>query len=77
MNRKFANTKLPDEGAKVLTIPQVARYLMISPLRAYALAKQGKIPCVHFGRSVRVVRASLEQMLADAAEGAGSEGGIR
>src|ERR1035437_220430 len=39
MNRKFANTKLPDEGAMVLTIPQVARYLMISPLRAYALAE--------------------------------------
>jgi excisionase family DNA binding protein len=67
MNRTFANTKLPDDGAKVLTIPQVARYLLISPLRAYALAKKGKIPCVHFGRSVRVVRADLEKMLAGAA----------
>jgi excisionase family DNA binding protein len=77
MNRKFVNTKLPDEGAMVLTIPQVARYLMISPLRAYQLAKEGKIPCVHFGRSIRVVRATLEKFLADAAEGAGREGGVR
>jgi excisionase family DNA binding protein len=77
MNRKFANTKLPDEGAMVLTIPQVARYLMISPLRAYALAAEGKIPCVHFGRSVRVVRADLEKMLAGATERAGREGGVR
>jgi excisionase family DNA binding protein len=74
MNRKFANTKLPDEGAMVLTIPQAARLLLISPLRAYQLAKEGKIPCVHFGRSVRVVRADLERMLAGAA---GREGGVR
>ena len=61
--------------ALTLTIPQAAKLLQISALRAYALAKQGKIPCVHFGRSVRVVRASLEQLLADAA--AGREGGVR
>jgi excisionase family DNA binding protein len=75
MNRKFANTKLPDDGAMVLTVPQVAKYLMISPLRAYQLAKDGVIPCVRFGRSVRVPRQALEQLLADAA--AGREGGIR
>jgi excisionase family DNA binding protein len=64
-----------DSEALTLTIPQAAKLLQISPLRAYALAKQGKIPCIHLGRSVRVVRASLVQLLADAA--AGREGGIR
>ena len=75
MNRKFANTKLPDDGAMVLTVPQVAKYLMISPLRAYQLAKDGVIPSIRLGKSVRVPRQALEQMLADAA--AGREGGIR
>jgi len=70
MNRKFANTKLPDDGALVMTVPQAARLLQISPLRAYQLAKQGVIPCIRLGRrSVRVPRAALEKLLADAAEG--------
>jgi excisionase family DNA binding protein len=77
MNRKFVNTKLPDEGAMVLTVPQAARLLQISPLRAYQLAKEGKLPAVHFGRSIRIIRASLERLLAEAAEGAGREGGVR
>ncbi len=64
-----------DSEALTLTIPQAAKLLQISPLRAYALASKGEIPCIHLGRSVRVVRAALVQMLADAA--AGRKGGIR
>ncbi len=65
MNRKFANTKSADSEAMVLTVPQAARLLQISPLRAYQLAQKGEIPCVRFGRSVRVPRQLLEQRIRD------------
>lgn len=54
--------KLPD----VLTVPEAARFLRVSPRTVYNMAKAGKLPGAHrLGRSVRVHRRSMLQWLAD------------
>ena len=55
---------------KVLTVEEAAAILRISRNAAYALARQwratgGKsgLPCIELGRSIRVPRSALAQML--------------
>ena len=50
-------------GERRLTIPQVAQYLGISRAQVYKLINainDDRLPCVHIGRSVRVVRSTME-----------------
>lgn len=47
-----------NDGAeeRVMTIPEVARILLISEARAYEYARQGTFPAFNLGRRVRVPR---------------------
>ncbi len=50
-------------GEHLLTIPQVAHCLGISRAQVYKLINtrnDDRLPCVHIGRSVRVVRSTME-----------------
>jgi excisionase family DNA binding protein len=50
-------------GERLLTIPQVAQYLGISRAQVYKLINainDDRLPCVHIGRSVRVVWSTME-----------------
>ncbi len=53
----------------VLTIPEAARLLRISPGTAYLAAKGGSLPVVKVGGSLRVPRARLEELLGLRSEG--------
>lgn len=63
-------TTQADAAPDVLTVEEVARILRIGRNSAYALARQwlatgGKegLPAVRLGRSVRIPRPALEQLL--------------
>lgn len=56
------------EEPLTLTIPEAARLLRISPLRAYGLARSGELPCIRLGRRVLVPRVALEKLLASASK---------
>ena len=51
----------PDEAAKLLSV---------SRAKAYALIASGELPCIRLGkRGVRVPRAAIEKLVADAMGG--------
>lgn len=52
----------------VLTVREVAAVLRLPRSRAYQLIQEGQIPCVRFGRSIRVPRQVLVDLLAGASE---------
>ncbi len=67
----MAQTDIPDP--EVLTVEEAASILRISRNAAYALARQWRatggragLPCVELGRTIRVPRAGLRQMLDEA-----------
>ncbi|MDE3838004.1 DNA-binding protein [Bacillus methanolicus] len=48
---------------ELLTVYETAKLLKLSTNRVYALIKQGVLPSVRVGGSIRVVREDLEQFL--------------
>ena len=53
-----------DEERLTLTIPEVAKLLRIGRNTAYEAARTGALPGVlHFGRTLRVSKFALEQLL--------------
>jgi excisionase family DNA binding protein len=48
----------------LLTVPEVARVLRVSPPRVYELARDGLIPVVRLGRQVRVEQDALRRWIA-------------
>jgi excisionase family DNA binding protein len=52
----------------VLTIEETARLLRIGRTAAYAAAARGEIPVIRVGRSLRVPRHRLEQLLGATAD---------
>ena len=65
-----------DTGNEVLTVEEAAVVLRIGRTAAYAAARQWRatggregLPCVEFGRSLRVPRSALQRLL-DAAPSA-------
>ena len=53
-----------NEKRLTLTIPEVAKLLRIGRGTAYEAARNGTLPGVlHFGRTIRVSKYSLEQFL--------------
>lgn len=53
---------------KLLRMQEVAETLQISAAKAYQLAKSGELPCVKFGRSVRVREEDLEKFIEEKLE---------
>jgi excisionase family DNA binding protein len=52
-------------AGRLLSIQEAAERLNVSPWRAYDLARQGLLPVVRLGRSLRVSETVLEQFIAD------------
>jgi excisionase family DNA binding protein len=50
----------------VLDVPEAGRLLHLSRATAYALAAQGVIPTIRFGKRLLVPRKALEELLASA-----------
>ena len=57
------------EPALVLTVPETALVLKIGRSAAYERVREGTIPSVRLGRTIRVPREALEALL----HGAGGE----
>jgi len=54
------------QGENLLTIPQVAQDLRICRAQVYKLMNtttDDRLLCVHIGRSVRIVRSTLEEWI--------------
>jgi excisionase family DNA binding protein len=48
---------------EILTIPQVAKYLQISPAKIYYMVKRKQIPHIKIGRNVRIKESELQRWL--------------
>ncbi|MDF2591465.1 MAG: DNA-binding protein [Clostridia bacterium] len=48
---------------EVLTVSQVADYLQLSEMTTYKLVQEGKIPAFKIGRSWRVKKDDLEELI--------------
>ena len=48
---------------KLLTAPEVAEILRLRVDHVYKLSREGKIPCLQFGRSYRYREESIESWL--------------
>lgn len=56
-----------------LTVPEVARLLRISRGSAYEAIRTGQLPSLRFGRTIRVPRVALEELLSKRARDTHSE----
>lgn len=70
---------LTSTEAEVLTIEEAAEFLRIGRNAAYALARRWRcsggtegIPCIELGRTLRVPRRALNDLLAGPAHGSAS-----
>ncbi|RIV24734.1 DNA-binding protein [Alicyclobacillaceae bacterium I2511] len=50
---------------KLLKLSEVAEVLNVTEDRAYQMAREGILPCIHMGRQVRVKPEALESWLAN------------
>jgi excisionase family DNA binding protein len=53
------------EAPCTYSVPEAGRLLGLSRNAAYDAARRHEIPCLRFGRKLRVPRVALEKMLAD------------
>ena len=57
----------PAEATLLLTVPEAARLLRLGRNSVYELVACHKLPALHFGRVIRIPRASLEAWVERAA----------
>lgn len=50
-------------GSEVLTAQEAAEYLRVSSWAIYKLAREGTVPSLRLGRSLRFSRQALERLL--------------
>lgn len=50
---------------KILTVPEVAKYLKFSEATIYRMAQRGKIPAFRIGRAWRFHKDMIEEWLAE------------
>jgi excisionase family DNA binding protein len=55
-----------DDGAVFIKMGDAAKLLNLSRTTIYNLAARGEIPVRRFGRSIRIPRRAIEQLVADA-----------
>lgn len=48
---------------EVLSVPEVAEILRLSRSQAYEYIQQGLIPCIRFGKAIRISKAALRRWL--------------
>lgn len=58
-------------GAPFLTVAEVADRMRVSKMTVYRLVHSGELPAVRFGRSFRVQRAAVEELIREARYEAG------
>lgn len=58
VNRPAGVAAMPE----LVTVPEVAAWLGVSPWSAYDMARRGVLPVVRLGRLIRVQRAGLEKL---------------
>lgn len=51
--------------ATFLTVSEVADYMRLSRMTVYRMIERGEIPALRVGKSFRVPRVALEQIVAD------------
>lgn len=66
-------TGTPDNLPPVLSVPEAAKFLRIGRDQCYELCRQGRIPHVKFGRSIRIPSARLLEWLTSEADRAVQE----
>jgi excisionase family DNA binding protein len=64
----------PEDRVVLLTIKQVAKYLQASEARTYELARNGILPVVRLGRSLRVEESALHAFVNNGGKGLDDEG---
>ncbi len=58
-------------GAPFLTVAEVAGRMRVSKMTIYRLVHSGELPAVRFGRSFRVQRGAVEDLIREARYEAG------
>lgn len=53
-------------GVPFLTVAEVAGRMRVSKMTVYRLVHSGELPAVRFGRSFRVQRAAVEELIRQA-----------
>jgi excisionase family DNA binding protein len=51
-------------GDKLLSVPQIARYMRVSEVTVYRWCREGRLPCLKLGHSWRVRHSVLDDFLA-------------
>ena len=50
-------------NSKLMTTKELAEYLQLNPLTVYKKVKEGDIPCVRVGRSIRFKKEQIDEWL--------------
>jgi excisionase family DNA binding protein len=60
-----------DSVDRLLTVQEAAKILTISPRHLWKLKKQGELPAIKMGRSVRYAQADIDAFIAKSRTGGG------
>jgi excisionase family DNA binding protein len=60
-----------DSVDRLLTVQEAAKILTISPRHLWKLMKQGELPAIKMGRSVRYAQADIDAFIAKSRTGGG------
>lgn len=73
MSAELTDTELMRDGlgAPFLTVAEVASRMRVSKMTVYRVVHSGELPAVRFGRSFRVQRAAVEDLIREARYEAG------
>ena len=52
---------------ELLTVDEAREILRIGRCKAYAMVKAGEIPCLRFGKHIRIPRKAITEMIEKAA----------
>ncbi|MEA3369480.1 MAG: helix-turn-helix domain-containing protein [Candidatus Ratteibacteria bacterium] len=50
-------------NSKLMTTKELAEYMQLNPLTVYKKVKEGDIPCVRVGRSIRFKKEQIDKWL--------------
>jgi excisionase family DNA binding protein len=55
--------KIENSNLQLMTASEAAKFLMVTPRKVYRMMKDGEIPTVKFGGSVRIRQVDLENFI--------------
>jgi excisionase family DNA binding protein len=67
------NPRTEESTEYLMTVEELRRFLAVSRTYAYRMLRDGELPSVRLGRSLRIRKSDLQQFVEEHTEGGGAD----